>query len=575
MNPVDKDFFFKHLGNICSRYTPYGQESKLHPLIIPFLEKCGFQVKTGKEAEPNNKTAYDAIYAVRGKNPDIIFNAHLDIVGGKKNEFPFKIPPRPRKYKTAISDDGGCRFILDTKYENKINNYNKRIRHIKRMKELGIEQEIIRDKDTAILKEKDAKGHEILYAAGPSLIGGDDRCGIATCMALAQSFNRDCKILLTTGEEVGHGSRDSWVEFFKDVNYSFTIDRRGDTDFVKDINGRVLQSDNFRSFMIDIGKKHKPEITVVSGAMADAYSIAEHVPETFNCSAGYHFPHSEEEYIDVDQLYTTYMWMLEAAHQIYEKGIKPEPKPEIKTYKPYVYTKSGKSNKKHKGQTEYVYGDTYENHPTVGIYNHGFNNKWKFTRNNILKFPDVDCELSLTNGEPMNFYGDVVKVISEFTKNVPGLGTKMQCVQVWSYVAGKLYEFEVDEIENIPESVTQVAYQKADIKKELLEQIERVKNTWVILKKTENEVRQFEDKISKTKVNVLQGEKFKILDVVVTYSNSHAFYMISSSIGNPKEGSEENENTFIYMIDSEITTYPIKSDGAIRLQSEPYGFGVD
>ena len=101
-------------------------------------------------------------------------------------------------------------------------------------------------------------------------------------------------------EEIGCiGSRQADMEWFKNVGYCFQGDRRGSSDFVNNIAGKLFS----KAFT----KKIKPILThhgykITSGAITDVGQLAENGIGicVANMSCGYYAPHSDDEVVIFD-----------------------------------------------------------------------------------------------------------------------------------------------------------------------------------------------------------------------------------------------------------------------------------
>lgn len=132
-------------------------------------------------------------------------------------------------------------------------------------------------------------------------IGGDDKCGIWAALHCLTVLPV-CKAAFFVDEESGaRGSGGCHLEFFKDCRYILQADRRGNDDFVTDINGR-LSSDAFLDAVLPIAKRFG--YTKSYGAFTDVMKLRNRDVgiSVANMSAGYHNPHSDGEYIVVAEL---------------------------------------------------------------------------------------------------------------------------------------------------------------------------------------------------------------------------------------------------------------------------------
>lgn len=129
-------------------------------------------------------------------------------------------------------------------------------------------------------------------------IGGDDKSGI--WIALEMLLKKDViKGSFFWGEEIGcKGSSDADTKFFDDVGYCIQCDRRGNTDFITSIYGDEIVSEEFRSVIKPVIKRHKYKED--DGAMTDVYQLKESINVSMvNMSCGYYSPHSDQEVVSI------------------------------------------------------------------------------------------------------------------------------------------------------------------------------------------------------------------------------------------------------------------------------------
>ena len=140
------------------------------------------------------------------------------------------------------------------------------------------------------------------------MIGGDDKCGVAVGLCLAQHTDLPMKIVFTTGEEVGGvGMKALRKEAWDNVAFCFTVDRMHGNDLISRYCGRPCAPKEFVNAFAEIAKNHAGVIyTDTSGSWADTYEISAHVPAV-NLSAGYYNPHTSRDFIKCDEMYKTMM----------------------------------------------------------------------------------------------------------------------------------------------------------------------------------------------------------------------------------------------------------------------------
>ena len=141
-------------------------------------------------------------------------------------------------------------------------------------------------------------------------IGGDDKCGIYAALHCLEVLPA-CKVAFFVDEEIGCvGSSQADMSFFENCRFVLQADRRGNDDFVNDICGPLSS----KQFMADV----KPIISsygysFTKGMMTDVQSLRDNNVgiSVANMSAGYYNPHSESEYIDLEDLATVCNMMVD------------------------------------------------------------------------------------------------------------------------------------------------------------------------------------------------------------------------------------------------------------------------
>ena len=144
-------------------------------------------------------------------------------------------------------------------------------------------------------------------------VGGDDKVGVF--MTLKMLEDREVfKAAFFVDEEIGCvGSRACNFEFFNDSAFVLECDRKGSDDFVNSISGTKLYSREFSEALSPIlhtyGRKE------VTGGMTDVLEIAYKTKICVaNMSCGYYNPHSDDEFVNIDDVFATY----QMCHEIYD-----------------------------------------------------------------------------------------------------------------------------------------------------------------------------------------------------------------------------------------------------------------
>ena len=168
--------------------------------------------------------------------------------------------------------------------------------------------------------------------------GGDDKCGIALALQLAMEYDGPLKLLFTISEEIGCVGIASFcktnADWFKDVLYSITLDRRGTNELLLKSSGDYNCSFHFASMLLEQGFNAGIWVEVEQGTIADLIYIRDYVNETVNLSVGYKNPHSEDETIDFFAMIKIKQWIWNIVKNI---------TPEKMNYKQRVIVKEKKN----------------------------------------------------------------------------------------------------------------------------------------------------------------------------------------------------------------------------------------
>lgn len=128
-------------------------------------------------------------------------------------------------------------------------------------------------------------------------IGGDDKVGVYLCLEALRQIE-DIKVAFFTDEEVGCiGSSKANMAWFDDVNLVLQADRKGNSDFVSEING-TLFGDEFLDAVTPILEQHG-YYECKWGGITDVGELKDRGLKVAvaNMSAGYYNPHRDNEYI--------------------------------------------------------------------------------------------------------------------------------------------------------------------------------------------------------------------------------------------------------------------------------------
>lgn len=148
----------------------------------------------------------------------------------------------------------------------------------------------------------DFKNDKIYGKGKTRVLGGDDKCGIFIALKVAELLrDMPMKILFTVREESGCVGiahfEDNSPEFFSDVKYSLTIDRRDKDNLLWSQLGTRSCDDEFAGKVAREGVKEGIAVKLMDGSVADVIHIRNHVPNSINMSAGYYEAHTSREYI--------------------------------------------------------------------------------------------------------------------------------------------------------------------------------------------------------------------------------------------------------------------------------------
>jgi putative aminopeptidase FrvX len=134
-------------------------------------------------------------------------------------------------------------------------------------------------------------------------IGCDDKAGIGIILTLAKYTNLEFKVLLTVQEEYDQlGVRNIPKEFYNNVCWAFSLDRKGSSDIITVYGEKPMCSDEFLKELISISSEEGVYLSENGGSMADTYYISKYCPAV-NLSVGYYKPHQKNDYLKVDETY--------------------------------------------------------------------------------------------------------------------------------------------------------------------------------------------------------------------------------------------------------------------------------
>jgi tripeptide aminopeptidase len=141
----------------------------------------------------------------------------------------------------------------------------------------------------------------------PSGIGGDDKCGVYTCLRLLDSMD-NIKAAFFVSEETGcWGSREADPAFFEDVGYSIQFDAPGNR-LVSEVCSFVRLFDRDSKFFEIISQclSEFDDFLYQEHPYTDVSQLKQKFDHAcLNLSCGYYFMHKPHEFVDVEDVERT------------------------------------------------------------------------------------------------------------------------------------------------------------------------------------------------------------------------------------------------------------------------------
>ena len=187
------------------------------------------------------------------------------------------------------------------------------------------------------------KGEDLIVTDGTTLLGADDKAGIALAMEMYEWYWDKISLLFTRQEETGcNWSRhfcDKNPELIKQCTYCLVLDRKNKWDIIWYQNWYCWKEfdEALWKFMKDWWYKS------VVGWISDTWNIWKLI-NAVNLSIGYYNLHTSNEYLDVDE-YVTAAYAIADVIEHFQWADYPlyvAPKTEIKTYNKYKATSRDK-----------------------------------------------------------------------------------------------------------------------------------------------------------------------------------------------------------------------------------------
>ncbi len=141
----------------------------------------------------------------------------------------------------------------------------------------------------------------------PSGIGGDDKCGVFTCLELLKELP-NLKVAFFVAEETGcHGSKQADEEFFSNVGYTIQFDAPGNWMVSEFCMGVQLFSRDSKFFKICdevLTNTFNPDRKYQSHPYTDVYALKQKFDfSCINFAIGYYNYHTANEYVIVEDVY--------------------------------------------------------------------------------------------------------------------------------------------------------------------------------------------------------------------------------------------------------------------------------
>jgi hypothetical protein len=161
---------------------------------------------------------------------------------------------------------------------------------------------------TKLLSKKDDKGDEIIYTDGSTILGADDKSGVAV-MLYMMANDVPGLYYFFMGEErggIGSGLLSSvyeQVEYLKNIKRCVSFDRRDVCSVITSQLGRTCCSDQFGTALAKQYNSHGLNLSLDPGGIyTDSASFIDQIPECTNISVGYYSEHTGKERQNINYL---------------------------------------------------------------------------------------------------------------------------------------------------------------------------------------------------------------------------------------------------------------------------------
>ena len=197
---------------------------------------------------------------------------------------------------TPSFDQYGNIYVIKTDDKNTDKPYPTMVCHIDTVHEINNNVKVFEDDDVMFAMD--------MLDVTQYGIGGDDKVGIFITLQLLKQL-KHIKVVFFLDEEIGcQGSNQANFDFFSDSTIVLECDRKGYHDFVNNISGYDLYDKTLQNDIKNILTKYRRREVV--GGMTDVSIIAQKTDvQVANMSCGYYNPHSDEEFIVIDEVYQT------------------------------------------------------------------------------------------------------------------------------------------------------------------------------------------------------------------------------------------------------------------------------
>lgn len=161
---------------------------------------------------------------------------------------------------------------------------------------------------TRLYSMKDEKGDEIIYTDGSTILGADDKAGVAV-MLYMMAHNVPGVYYFFMGEErggIGSGLLSSVYDetpYLKNIKRCVSFDRRDVRSVITSQLGRVCCSNQFGTALCKEYNSNGLNLSLdPTGIYTDSASFLEQIPECTNISVGYYNEHTGKERQNIDYL---------------------------------------------------------------------------------------------------------------------------------------------------------------------------------------------------------------------------------------------------------------------------------